>query len=283
MTDAPLAAGGPLFTWGMAEELAVAHLRQLGFGDARRTPPGADGGIDVQGTGVVAQVKHHAHPVGGPDVQRLRGAAHGLAHAVFYSLSGYTAAATVFADRADVALFSYATSNVVTAVNETAGELVRASRSTTPTQDVAAFLGDALQACLSIAASSRAVSRTMDALTPERMTPFKLRGLKEAFGELVRFKEEWPPIEVAIMGPLSTAGGALVVMMRLARAGSLEQRVPEGAVLDAIAARDLAQRTRAHQVELLTAFANAVGIDPEGLINAPVVDEEDDPDDEPDA
>ena len=42
------------FTWQMAEELAVAHLRALGFADARRTIAGADGGIDVAASKVVA-------------------------------------------------------------------------------------------------------------------------------------------------------------------------------------------------------------------------------------
>ena len=101
----------------MAEELAVAHMRHLGFADARRTAAGADRGLDVLATGAVAQVKHHAQPVGAPDVQRLRGAAHGVNRPVFYSRNGYTTQAVDFADRADVALFAFDEHNSVTPVN----------------------------------------------------------------------------------------------------------------------------------------------------------------------
>lgn len=118
----PVAAGDPadrmhVFTWSMAEELAVAHLQRLGFTDARRTAAGADGGLDASATGAVAQVKNHAQPVSAPDVQRLRGAAHGLSRPVFYSRNGFTLQAVAFADRADVALFAFDAHNHVWPVN----------------------------------------------------------------------------------------------------------------------------------------------------------------------
>lgn len=114
-----------IFTWAMAEELAAAHMRHLGFADARRTPSGADGGIDVLATGAVAQVKHHAQPVGAPDVQRLRGAAHGVRRPIFYARNGFTSQAIAFASRAEIALFSFDGHNIVTAVNEHALQIGR--------------------------------------------------------------------------------------------------------------------------------------------------------------
>lgn len=101
----------------MAEVLAVEHMRIIGFVDAQPTVAGADGGLDAISLDAVAQVKHHAQPVGAPDVQRLRGAAHGNHHALFYSSSGYTSAAIAFAESADVALFQFDQMNTVTPAN----------------------------------------------------------------------------------------------------------------------------------------------------------------------
>ena len=97
---------GVTITWREAEVLAAAHMRELGFTDARPTGPGVDAGIDVIATGAVAQVKHLTAPVGAPDVQRFRGAAFSVRRALFYSSSGYTTAALAAAERTDIALFT---------------------------------------------------------------------------------------------------------------------------------------------------------------------------------
>lgn len=275
MTSDGSTSADPVFTWGMAEELAVAHLRRLGFADARRTPPGADGGIDAQGTGVVAQVKFHAQPVGAPDVQRLRGTAHGLAHAVFYALSGYTAAAVTYAGRADVALFTFTTENVVTPVNKTADVLVRASGSRTPTQELARFLGEGLRTLRQMPQSSKAVEvlkRTVevDALPAEQ----RARAIA-AFDELVRFATEWPAFEAQFWIPFANASQALVAATR-PDGGRPTARALEVALLDAIAVRDLGRRQREHQVELLIQFADATGLDRSALIDPTPEDEPDD-------
>jgi hypothetical protein len=112
-----------VFSWQMAEELAAAHLRSLGFVDARRTPDGVDGGIDVRGSSVAAQVKYQLAPVGAPIVQQLRGAAHGVEHAVFYASGGFTASAITAANVAEIALFSFGMDNDVWAVNDLAQQL----------------------------------------------------------------------------------------------------------------------------------------------------------------
>lgn len=93
-------------SWQRAEKRAAAHLVSLGFVDARCTAPGSDGGIDVIGTGVVAQVKDWARPVGEPYVRDLAGTAHASgALAVMYASSGYTAQARRWASDNGVALF----------------------------------------------------------------------------------------------------------------------------------------------------------------------------------
>ncbi|WP_081861687.1 restriction endonuclease [Cellulomonas sp. HZM] len=92
--------------WQWAEQRAVQHLRSLGFSDARRGVAGADGGVDAVGTGVVAQVKDWARPVGEPPVRDLHGTALAAgARGVFYSSAGYTRQAQEWATRNGVALF----------------------------------------------------------------------------------------------------------------------------------------------------------------------------------
>ena len=106
-----------VFSWEMAEELAAAHMRSLGFTDVRRTTAGADQGIDVVAVEAVAQVKFLQSPVGGPDIQRFRGAAHRVPNALFYSSSGYTKAALAAADHLNIALFQFDAQNHLHALN----------------------------------------------------------------------------------------------------------------------------------------------------------------------
>lgn len=110
--------------WQLAEELAATELRRRGFHDAQRTPPGADGGFDVEGRGVVAQVKYLAAPVGREAIQRLAGANTHKARMAFFSRSGYTRTAREFADAADVALFTLSVDDdAVDAVNDSGERL----------------------------------------------------------------------------------------------------------------------------------------------------------------
>jgi hypothetical protein len=113
----------PYFTWSMAEELAVGHMRSIGFRDAKRTKAGADGGIDVTSNKAVAQVKHHAAPIGIAEMQRMRGIVHDGRQAVFYSSSGYSASAKQYAAVAGIALFTFTDANQVLAANDVAGGL----------------------------------------------------------------------------------------------------------------------------------------------------------------
>ncbi|MEU4562431.1 restriction endonuclease [Actinoplanes sp. NPDC023936] len=111
--------------WKAAEEIARAHMRDIGFPDARLTGGGRDGGVDVASASAVAQVKMLALPVGAPPVQQLRGTRPELAHHLFYSTSGYTSAAQAAAAESGVSLFTIDASGAVEAVNDGARRLLR--------------------------------------------------------------------------------------------------------------------------------------------------------------
>jgi hypothetical protein len=101
-------------------------MRRIGFADAKRTSSGRDGGIDVQATGAVAQVKMHWNPVGRPDLQRLHGAARGEA-AFFFSLQGYGQTALQWGDSVGMALFRFDLEGLFSPVNQHAREALVAS------------------------------------------------------------------------------------------------------------------------------------------------------------
>jgi predicted Mrr-cat superfamily restriction endonuclease len=108
-----------------AEELAAEWMRYLGYTDARCTPPGADGGVDVVSARAVAQVKFEARPTGRPATQRLYGcAAAAQKSGVFFSLAGYTEHARAFADSVGVALFRWAPDGSQQPINDAARRMV---------------------------------------------------------------------------------------------------------------------------------------------------------------
>lgn len=111
--------------WRTAEDVACAHMRRIGFTDARLSGGGRDGGLDVISRLGVAQVKMQALPVSAPVVQQLRGAAPVAAYHLFYSTSGYTAAAVAVANEIGVRLYKVDSDGAVTAANSLALSLVR--------------------------------------------------------------------------------------------------------------------------------------------------------------
>ncbi|WP_375388400.1 restriction endonuclease [uncultured Amnibacterium sp.] len=123
--------GEPVLTWQAAEWMAARHMRAYGFSDARVTQVGADGGIDVISQWGAAQVKFYANPIGRPDVQKLRGAAHGAQRALFYALSGFTPSAVQFADEAQVSLWQFDQRGMVWAVNSWAKAYKKPEQATT--------------------------------------------------------------------------------------------------------------------------------------------------------
>ncbi|WP_235529216.1 restriction endonuclease [Phycicoccus sp. Root101] len=127
--DSPESSINGLAQWELAEVLATEHLRSIGFRDAQRAPAGTDGGFDVEGRGVVAQVKYRTTAVGRPDVQRLVGANQHGAQPVFYSRAGYSQSAIDYARQTGVALFEVdAAESYVQPVNEVATALAKTGR-----------------------------------------------------------------------------------------------------------------------------------------------------------
>ena len=61
--------------WSDAEELSRDYLIWLGHKGVRCTGAGADGGVDVESSSLVGQVKMHNKPTGRPEIQRLFGIA----------------------------------------------------------------------------------------------------------------------------------------------------------------------------------------------------------------
>ena len=151
------------FSWEMAEALAVAHMKSVGFSDAQKTPSGSDKGLDVISANAAAQVKAMQTAVGRPDLQKLKGSALGYEHLLFYSLSGYTAQAIEYAEESGLALFSFDRANTVKPVNASA-RWIEGSESPRV---------EALQAGLA-AKDLAGVMREVTALSSELMTWMKL-------------------------------------------------------------------------------------------------------------
>lgn len=116
----------PIRSAADAEEAAAVWMRHWGIADARATPPGADGGIDVVSSTAVAQVKAHVKPVGRPDLQRLQGiAASSERRALFFALAGYTPQALTWGNTVEMALFRFDLAGDPQPVNAAASELSR--------------------------------------------------------------------------------------------------------------------------------------------------------------
>ena len=91
-----------------AELAAARWLRWMGFEDADITPDGPDGGIDVLGAGIIAQVKAEMVKTGRPIVQQTFGIARAAqCDGAVFSLSGFTTEAVQWAEEHGVALFEF--------------------------------------------------------------------------------------------------------------------------------------------------------------------------------
>lgn len=97
--------------WRTAERSAAQWMQLNGYSDARLTPAGADGGVDVVSARAVAQVKHQQTPVGSAVIQQLRGATSTRAYqgrdALFFSSYGFTAPARTAARDMGVQLYQH--------------------------------------------------------------------------------------------------------------------------------------------------------------------------------
>ena len=94
--------------WKAAEEAAALWLRQNGWPDAHVTSGGADGGVDVRATGLIAQVKHYSKLTGSPALQQLYGvAAAEQVVPVFFASGGYSKPAQEFATNTALACVTF--------------------------------------------------------------------------------------------------------------------------------------------------------------------------------
>ncbi|MFD4268194.1 restriction endonuclease [Rhodococcus sp. NPDC058481] len=104
----PVTDGLHGMTWQAAELLACQWMKKNGHWGAKVTPPGADGGIDVESMTSIAQVKHHASPVGLGEMQRLYGIAQSTGkNALFFAASGYSAKALDWAKKHRIECYTY--------------------------------------------------------------------------------------------------------------------------------------------------------------------------------
>lgn len=98
----------PGCTHQQAEFLAALWMRYLGELDAKVSQATRDGGIDVESSRFVAEVKHHMIPIGPKSVRALAGVAFAEKKgAAFFSLNGYTKDALKFGRNAGVIMFTY--------------------------------------------------------------------------------------------------------------------------------------------------------------------------------
>jgi HJR/Mrr/RecB family endonuclease len=102
------ATASAAMTWQQAELLALDWMVRNGYRDAALTRGGADGGVDITSRRAIAQVKHHAKPVGLGELQRMSGIAVSMKRpALFFSSAGYTPKATEWARRHGVELYQF--------------------------------------------------------------------------------------------------------------------------------------------------------------------------------
>jgi hypothetical protein len=96
-------------TWQEAERSARDFMRANGHPDARLTPAGPDGGVDVVSAEAIAQVKFYASPIGEPAIVQLAGTTMRRQHqgrqAIFFASSGYTPKATQTARELGITLY----------------------------------------------------------------------------------------------------------------------------------------------------------------------------------
>lgn len=115
----------PIRTSRDAERSARDALRSWGYIDADLTRIGADHGIDVASSDIVAQVKAQTSPVGAAVVREIFGVSVVKRRvAACFSLAGFTPAATKFAKEAGVALFAFDLAGEPSPLNSSAVDLM---------------------------------------------------------------------------------------------------------------------------------------------------------------
>lgn len=120
-------------TWQDAERCAAIWVRAMGHPDAAVTPPGADGGIDIAGRHVLAQVKFRTVKATRPEVQQLLGAAgRREVELFFFSTSGFTADALAWATGVGIAAFQLQFDGSIVPMNAPAARAHQVARMAYP-------------------------------------------------------------------------------------------------------------------------------------------------------
>lgn len=94
-------------SWEKFEDYCKDWAKYLGYQDAERTRSVKDGGVDIGGSKLVAQVKFQETPVGVKPVREIMGVNVRLKKDIlFFSLNGFSKEAVTEADQSGVALFT---------------------------------------------------------------------------------------------------------------------------------------------------------------------------------
>ncbi|MFD9816527.1 hypothetical protein [Streptomyces sp. NPDC059080] len=105
---------------------AAQYLKWLGFTDVRRTQERTASGVDLRGTGVVAQVDPTTRSTALREIECVwLNGLHDSAIAVFFSLAGYAHDARCRADDLHIPLFVMDLTGTPQPVNDAADELIR--------------------------------------------------------------------------------------------------------------------------------------------------------------
>jgi hypothetical protein len=99
----------PLFdlNWETFEGYCRDWAKYLGYQDAEKTRSVKDGGIDIEGSRLVAQVKFQETPVGVKPIREIIGVNVRLRKDIlFFSLNGFSRDAVEEANQSEVALFT---------------------------------------------------------------------------------------------------------------------------------------------------------------------------------
>lgn len=101
-----------------AELIAAQWMVYWGYYDAKATPIGPDGGIDVIASRALAQVKHRNVKTSRTEINEFHGSAEGSGKdELYFSLSGYTQQALERADEKSIALFIFNSEGIPKPVN----------------------------------------------------------------------------------------------------------------------------------------------------------------------
>jgi len=107
-----------------AELIAAKWMIYWGYFDAKATPVGPDGGLDVIASRAVAQVKYRSVKTSRTEINEFHGSAEGSdKDELYFSLSGYTQQALDRANEKSIALFAFNDDGIPKPINAEAKKI----------------------------------------------------------------------------------------------------------------------------------------------------------------